>query len=905
MQFNIKLKKLFPYISLALNIIGIGLIVFLIFTRLSASYGGENIYASADLISKLPFKNLSMVVLILAIVKVCATIASALLLFIKKKDIALWIDSGIGIIFGLGIFIIQGYIRMFRNLSLILAGAILLVSLASFVILLFVEREHKELSEEEMLKNNKITNAQKFLLLFFNVLAIAAIAVVFFVPLYSQVVDGVKIQYVLTDALSSKRTLFIYIAFISFVIALLGAFLYFVRCLSSFFRSPHEFVKTSKFVMYLSTGLTLVFFLVGYIYSYAISTAAKPASTISFIPLLISVLLLIPYSVIWGKTAPIDENREKVHKDGRRWIRLEALVFCTILAGIVVFSNFLDMAKVKFNFIGYSQSVRISGFDLIFQPAKYGDGFRPLTFLIFVELIIVGSLLVTTFVAYFSKFKYYSLIVKLSSISNVIMLFMVGVFGFYYQIVQSLNEGTIVALLNFLGVTSIDTESYKYSVQSQTIYAFAASLVVLFIMIIRGQLSFGPMKQLVADLSPVGGPSSDGTDNYGDKKEDEKKDIGDKPKLVSMSFDACPAFTELDLKKPGFDEDLATRESSPFSGSTLPELVNFVVDYARRSRLHLSYSAEDIATFVAGLGTSRLSILQGMSGTGKTSLPKIFIEAIRGNVDIIEVESSWRDKNELIGYYNEFSKSFTPKKFTQALYKARLNPSIPTFMVLDEMNLSRIEYYFSDFLSLMENEEDKREIKLLNVKLKRIEEGEEYQYLGLSEGHTLKIPTNVWFIGTANRDESTFDISDKVYDRAQTMNFNKRAPKIVENGEPLKPSFLSYIRFKDMFTHALSSVEFNAEKNQLIIDCEKLLLPYNISFGNRVLNQIESFVKIYCACFGNKSGVESDAVERILLSKVVAKLETKNVDDKEELASAFDEANLHRCAEFIRKLNED
>ena len=95
------------------------------------------------------------------------------------------------------------------------------------------------------------------------------------------------------------------------------------------------------------------------------------------------------------------------------------------------------------------------------------------------------------------------------------------------------------------------------------------------------------------------------------------------------------------------------------------------------------------------------------------------------------------------------------------MYKAKLNPEVPTFILLDEMNLSRIEYYFSDFLSLMEHEEGKREIKLLNVKLFRYENEEKIEYSALTNGHTLKIPSNVWFIGTANRDESTFEISDK------------------------------------------------------------------------------------------------------------------------------------------------
>lgn len=294
-----------------------------------------------------------------------------------------------------------------------------------------------------------------------------------------------------------------------------------------------------------------------------------------------------------------------------------------------------------------------------------------------------------------------------------------------------------------------------------------------------------------------------------------------------------------------------------------------------------------------------------MSGTGKTSLPKIFSEAILGNCEIVEVESSWRDKNELLGYYNEFSKTYSPKKFTEKLYKAKLNPEIVTFIVLDEMNLSRIEYYFSDFLSLMEHEEHKREIKLLNVKLQRTENNEKHDYLALQEGHTIKIPTNVWFIGTANRDESTFEISDKVYDRAQTMNFDKRAPKVRSYSKPIPQRYMSYKSLSNLLKSAINNGNFEAEDNEIIKEVEKILQPFNISFGNRVLKQMEEFVKIYCACFNNSEEVVDEAVEKILLSKVVAKLEFKNVDNKDKLVKQFNKLGLTECSKFVSKLNED
>jgi hypothetical protein len=221
------------------------------------------------------------------------------------------------------------------------------------------------------------------------------------------------------------------------------------------------------------------------------------------------------------------------------------------------------------------------------------------------------------------------------------------------------------------------------------------------------------------------------------------------------------------------------------------------------------------------------------------------------------------------------------------------------------MNLSRIEYYFSDFLSLMENEPDKRELRLLNVSIARTENGEKVPYSGLSEGHTLKIPRNVWFIGTANRDESTFEISDKVYDRAHTMNFNKRAKTVRAYNEPLAQQFLTASAFDDLLEQAKKTVDFHVDSYPLIEEVEKLLAPYNISFGNRIALQMENFVSIYCACFTPTQETIHDAVERILLSKVVSKLELKSIDDKEELAAAFDNLGLPRCAEFVSKLNED
>ena len=371
-------------------------------------------------------------------------------------------------------------------------------------------------------------------------------------------------------------------------------------------------------------------------------------------------------------------------------------------------------------------------------------------------------------------------------------------------------------------------------------------------------------------------------------------------------FDPIPAFSELDWSVNKFEAEYKRRMGNRFEALTLPKLVEHIIEYAKHSTERLSYSTIDIKTFVAGIAASKLSILQGMSGTGKTSLPKIFMEAIDGYCELVAVESSWRDKNELLGYYNEFSKKFTPKGFAQFLYKAALNRDTPFFIVLDELNLSRIEYYFSDFLSLMESHEHERKLKLFDLQLYPSIDNRR-EYFALRDGHTIDIPTNVWFVGTANRDESTFEISDKVYDRAQTMNFEKRAPKIKSPKALVGKKFVPYTALRQLFDEAMT-FDFDAESYDTISKVEKLLRPYRISFGNRILKQMEQFVKVYTACSdtgADRSRYIHEAVDCIIFSKVVRKLEIKQIMEIDALIEQFGKLKLPRCVEFLQSLVEE
>ncbi len=658
----------------------------------------------------------------------------------------------------------------------------------------------------------------------------------------------------------------------------------------------------------------------------------KPASNVA--PLLIVLVLDLLFAFYLGLlkdgSAVMEEGKTSLRDERVKTLKkykVEFFIYASLLvvcALCTMLLNILTVQIVEKSSGTLSYEYSISGYELLFERSVADESSRVLAFLLFFAITCVLTAYVLSLVALLSKSNIFFRFTLATVVVSCIGCFVVAMYGKYYEMTQALHTDVLILWLeekyqvspSVIDLNTLKTQfTESYQITSGSFFFFLLAVLFIGIVVLRRPYSNG--LTLARELEPV---STNLTAKIAKAEIDVENANGESGRVPAplvgeasgafaggeVCVDPCPAFTELDDMASEFLAETERKKTETlFEEPTLPKLVQYIVQYARDSRLHLFYTVEDIATFIAGLGTTKLSILQGMSGTGKTSLPKIFSEAIFSNCEIVEVESSWRDKNELLGYYNEFSKTYTPKKFTQALYKATLNPDTLTFIVLDEMNLSRIEYYFSDFLSLMENEPDKRAIKLLNVKLARMRGGEKIEYKGLTRGHTIKILPNVWFIGTANRDESTFEISDKVYDRAHTMNFNQRAKKVHCYNEPLSPRFLPVSVFNSLLDEAKKSIDFTIENYPLIGEVEKLLAPYNISFGNRIAMQIESFVSIYCACFTATDEVIHDAVERILLSKVVSKLELKSVENKEELAAAFSSLGLFRCSEFIEKLNED
>ncbi len=295
----------------------------------------------------------------------------------------------------------------------------------------------------------------------------------------------------------------------------------------------------------------------------------------------------------------------------------------------------------------------------------------------------------------------------------------------------------------------------------------------------------------------------------------------------------------------------------------LSDLVDRFIGFSA-SQLKLFYTREIIARWFAGLATSKVLILEGISGTGKTSLPYAMGKFFQHDASIISVQPSWRDRAELLGYLNEFTKRFNETDFLKSVYAASYSDTI-NIIVLDEMNLARIEYYFAEFLSVMEMP-DTNEWKIDIVPV-----SEPTDPKNLINGKIL-IPQNLWFVGTANKDDSTFTITDKVYDRAVAISINKKADFI--DAPYTENVNMTFEYLDDLFKRAQNGYQLSDIAESAFEELDQFIQDkFKIAFGNRIMKQIKLFVPVYMACGFS----EFDGLDYMLTYKILRKFEMLNL----------------------------
>lgn len=318
----------------------------------------------------------------------------------------------------------------------------------------------------------------------------------------------------------------------------------------------------------------------------------------------------------------------------------------------------------------------------------------------------------------------------------------------------------------------------------------------------------------------------------------------------------------------------------------------------------LFFRLEDLQLFVGGLAMSQLHVLQGISGTGKTSLAKAFAEVVGGECTDIAVQAGWRDRADLLGHYNAFERRFYEKDCLQGLYQAQ-TPSGKdriNVILLDEMNLSRPEQYFADFLSALETKSGSRQISLMEsapTNAPRL----------LRKGREILLPENVWFIGTANQDETTNELADKTHDRAFVMELPRHDDRFdVPNGlSGIRYSFGSLQEaFKSVqkkhMAEARVTLEFvtNSDLTKVLDE------TFGLGWGNRFERQAMKFLPVVKAAGGSfEMALDHLLASRMFRAgKVTGRYDIKKEDlllVRAALKKLFSKTDPIRCLAAIEK----
>lgn len=263
------------------------------------------------------------------------------------------------------------------------------------------------------------------------------------------------------------------------------------------------------------------------------------------------------------------------------------------------------------------------------------------------------------------------------------------------------------------------------------------------------------------------------------------------------------------------------------------------------------YSESQIFNFYLSLKTKPFVLLAGISGTGKTRLARLFAEAIGATQDgrylQVAVKPDWSDSSDLFGYKN-LKGVFEVGNITKFIAQAMTDLDNPYFLVLDEMNLARVEYYFSDFLSLLETRDlhDDGTIRSDAILKDEIQPWVSAECMDCELfKNGIYLPENLYVIGTVNMDESTFPFSKKVLDRAITIEFNdvdlKSNDVIFDNVYPLGGIYNSY--FISAY-RSMIDVEANDKSDEValiigdICKWNEILKGAHLNIGYRVRNDI-------------------------------------------------------------------
>lgn len=280
-------------------------------------------------------------------------------------------------------------------------------------------------------------------------------------------------------------------------------------------------------------------------------------------------------------------------------------------------------------------------------------------------------------------------------------------------------------------------------------------------------------------------------------------------------------------------------------------------------------------------------ILSGLSGTGKTLLALQYARAVHGVgamaapdplLFICPVRPEWTDPSGLTGYEDRLTDRYVVPTFLEALLVATANPASPVFVILDEMNLARVEYYFSDVLSAIES---RHALQLHSSGVPM--EGS----TGGDVPADLPVPPNLFLIGTINVDETTSALSDKVLDRAV----------VIDMSDVDFQGFFATLRARA--PELATSIAACAPR---LITLSTILAPHGLGFGYRLA---EEFVRYHAFAAETLKRPSDEIIDDLLLQKALARLRGSDTQRAMLKALGTEVATLPRTSALVDRLQAD
>lgn len=387
------------------------------------------------------------------------------------------------------------------------------------------------------------------------------------------------------------------------------------------------------------------------------------------------------------------------------------------------------------------------------------------------------------------------------------------------------------------------------------------------------------------------------------------------PELKNVRIDEWDGLSPINIGTfgPLFLTELVGATTAPVAHSSdFANIVRHFTDQASSAKLIVSQT--NAVRLVASLLAKRFAILTGLSGSGKTKLAEAFAAWISESKDqycMVAVGADWTTNENVLGYQDALQDGIYRKPSNGALdliLRAGNDSARPYFLILDEMNLSHVERYFADILSAIESTDHKialhsaaAELDCGNGNLLKVP-------------HEIRLPDNLFIIGTVNVDETTYMFSPKVLDRANVIEFRATAGDIAAFFDAPSSVNMKELAFKGVsfgqpfVTETTSVVQLDAaitkDLKERLTEVFNALAPIGAEFGFRTAHEITRFTYFHSKLSGNAWQFE-DALDAQVLQKLMPKLhgsERKLGPVLEILAKFCGENNCVLSLEKIKRM---